>query len=360
MEPVMNVFRALLFLPEAASTTADGLDALHAFVLSVTMLMAAYVLLSAGWFAMRWRRRREGQLTETLRSSTLHEVTLIGAVTGTFLLWWVLGYRQYVTMTSPPEGARTVYVEAKQWTWKFVYDDGRATHDVLVVPAGEPVRLVMSSRDVIHSFYVPAFRLKQDAVPGRYVTTWFDARTPGSYPIWCAEYCGVSHSRMRGEVVALSPEAYAAWRRGGAPGLPTARMDCGDGPDTCGDRDLVSYGREVATKRACVACHTLDGQRHVGPTWRGLFGTQRTLANGKTVIADESYLTRSMMEPLADVVPGYAAVMPSYQGQLSATETGALVELIKSLRDEPGSSPGVALPHLDIAPAPAPEGGTSP
>lgn len=343
----MDWLRALLYVPEAASSVADRVDALHVFVITVTMVMATYVFGAAAWFAIRFHRRREGQLTEELRPSRFHEIAIISGVTGTFVLWWVLGYEQYVTMTSPPEGAQTVYLEAKQWMWKFTYDDGRSTNDVLVVPAGKPVKLVMSSRDVIHSFFVPQFRMKQDVVPGRFVTTWFEAKAPGEYAILCAEYCGVSHSRMRGEVVALSPEAYASWRRGDGSGPATTRADCGGGPGSCGDADLVTFGREVAAKRACVACHSFDGQRHVGPTWRGLFGAPRTLAGGKRVVADEAYLTRSMMEPLADVVDGYPPLMPSYQGQLSAAETGALVELIKSLRDAP-ESPGVALPRLEV------------
>jgi cytochrome c oxidase subunit 2 len=329
----MDLFRKLLFLPAAASSFADGVDMLHLFVIAVTMVVSAYVFVMAGWFTVRWRRRSADQLTRPLVATRAREALVVGAVTGTFVLFWVLGFRQYAAMTEPPRDAATVYVEAKQWMWKFSYDDGRSSNDVLTVPVGRPVKLVMSSRDVIHSFYVPAFRVKQDVVPGRDVVAWFVPTKPGSYPIWCAEYCGVSHSQMRGEVVVLAEDAYAAW-------MKTA----GTGPD------LVTKGREVAVRRACLACHTVDGQRHVGPTWRGLYGSERVLADGRRVVADEAYLTRSMMEPQADVVAGYRQIMPAYQGALTAAEAGALVELIKSLREPPppGSGPGVAPPAPDV------------
>jgi cytochrome c oxidase subunit 2 len=236
-------------------------------------------------------------------------------------------------MASPPANAPVIYVDAKQWMWKFAYADGRAENDTLTVPVDEPVKLVMTSRDVIHSFYVPAFRLKQDVIPGRSTTMWFKPTKTGTYPIWCAEYCGVSHSLMRGQIVVLSREDYAKWRAG-----------------TDDNADWVARGREVATKRACVACHTFDGQRHVGPTWRGLYGSERALADGRRIMADDAYLTRSMNEPNADVVAGYSSAMPSYQGILSAAETGALVAFIQSLKDAPGSAPGVALPPVEVRP----------
>jgi cytochrome c oxidase subunit 2 len=327
-----ELLRALLGLPPAASTVAGDVDGLHFLVITATMLVATYVLVSAAWFAFRHARRHEGQLTERLVATRKHEALTIGVVLGAFLLFWVIGYRQYLRMTQPPADADVVFVEAKQWMWKFSYADGRDANDVLTVPAGRPIRLVMSSRDVIHSFYVPAFRIKADVLPGRETTAWFEAKEPGTYPIWCAEYCGTSHSRMRGEVVVLSPEDYARWR------------------GTRGTGDLASLGREVAMRRGCAACHTLDGQRHIGPTWSGLYGSERVLADGRRIVADDAYLTRSMMDPLADVVAGYPQVMPTYRGQLSAAEAGALVELIKSLRAGPTASAGI-LPPLDVAPA---------
>lgn len=350
---MIELFRALLGLPPGASTVSDGIDGLHLFVISVTMLVSTLVFAFAAWFTIRYRRRDQDQLTERLAATSWREGAIIAGLLGLFLLWWTIGYRQYIELRSEPRNAQIVYVDAKQWMWKFGYADGRATNDVLTVPVGRPVKLVMTSRDVIHSFYVPAFRIKQDVLPGRYTTTWFTAKTPGRYPIWCAEYCGLSHSMMRGEVVVLSATDYAAFEQQS----PALTSDCGGGPNTCGGEDLAARGRLVAEQRQCVACHTLDGQKHIGPTWSRLFGSERVMSDGRRVVADEAYLTESMMEPAAEVVAGYRDVMPTYRGVLSSAETAALVELIRSLRDGPHQASGVALPALAITPL---DGGMTP
>ncbi len=335
---MMEFFRAIIGLPVGASTAADGVDWLHLFVISVTMAVSTYVFAAAAWFTIRYARRHKGQLTTRLSASSWSEALTISGVLAVFLLWWVIGFQQFVVMFTPPKSTEVVYVEAKQWMWKFTYQDGRSTNNVLTVPVGTPIRLVMGSRDVIHSFFVPAFRVKQDVVPGRTMTVWFEATKTGTFPIWCTEYCGLNHSLMLGEVVVMAPEDYERWKS-----RPAA-------DDEHTEANLVELGRQVAVRRACVACHTLDGQRHVGPTWKGLYGAERTLTDGRRVVADEAYLTRSMMEPNVDLVSGYPTVMPTYQGSLSASEAGALVELIRSLRDE-----GVAttnanppLPRLDV------------
>lgn len=342
----MELFRLLVALPSGASTFADGIDALHLFVISATMLVSTFVFAAAAWFSIRHHRRRDRQLTQRLTATWRREAFTIAAILGVFLLWWLIGYRQFLHMRTPPADAEVVYVDAKQWMWKFAYADGRSSNDILTVPAGRPVKLVMTSRDVIHSFYVPAFRVKTDVLPGRYTTVWFEAKEPGRHPIWCAEYCGLEHSLMRGEVVALAPADYARWKA--TDDDAKLVLDCGRGPASCGGEDLASRGRLVAEKRQCVACHTLDGQRHVGPTFSRLYGSEVVLADGRRVVADEAYLTRSMMEPTRDVVDGYREVMPSYQGVLSAGETAALVELIRSLRDGPRAPSGVPLPTLEV------------
>jgi cytochrome c oxidase subunit 2 len=343
----MNFFRWLVNVPIPASSMANEIDLLHMFVISVTMLVSAYVFVLAAYFSIRYHRKKGSPaLTKSLKATKLHETTIITAILGTFLLWWVIGFRQYVRMAEPPPNAQTTYVTAKQWMWKFSTPEGRDSNDVLVVPVNKPIKLVMTSRDVIHSFYVPAFRVKQDVVPGRYVTTWFEATRVGTFAIWCAEYCGPDHSMMRGEVRVLSADDYAAWLRGQDVGASAA--DCGNGPGSCGRGDLVQFGMQVSVRRACVACHTLDGQPHVGPTWSRLYMSTVSLEGGRKIVADEAYLTRSMMEPQADVVAGYTTVMPSYQGSLSAPEAAAIVELMKSLKDGPASPAGVALPGLRV------------
>jgi cytochrome c oxidase subunit 2 len=219
--------------------------------------------------------------------------------------------------------------------WKFSYPGGPNGIDVLHVPANRPVRLLMTSRDVIHSFYVPALRLKQDVLPGRYTQTWFQSDRPGRYELFCAEYCGMGHSAMLGEIVVMKPEDYDAWlndaRRSGSPAADAAQTE----EDRVDPRTgLVEQGRRLSSEYGCFKCHTVDGTRHIGPTWLDLYKKTERLTDGSTVVADEGYLTESMMDPRAKIVAGYQAVMPTFQGQIPAPEVAAIVEFIKSLRTD--------------------------
>jgi len=337
--------RWLLFLPPGASTFADGIDLLHFAVISVTMVGATGVAFVALWYLMRYRRRAPLAPTALLQASLLGEVTIIGSILGLFVIFWVIGFVQYVDIESPPADAIEVQVTAKQWMWKFSYADERRSINVLTVPVGRPVRLTMTSRDVIHSFFVPAFRIKQDVVPGRYVTAWFQATSPGSYDIYCAEYCGISHSRMLATVNVLAAADYEQWlsTRNDTSLLAAEDFERAGGTGELDRSDLAEQGRAVAARRECLACHTIDGQPHVGPTWRGLFDATVPLEGNLTVIADEAYLTRSMMDPMADVHRGFRPVMPTYQGILTAPEAAAIVEYIKTLRAG-GIEPSVQLP----------------
>ncbi len=324
------LLRALLDLPPEASTFAFGVDVLHYFVITATMLGATFVFLLAILFLVRSRRRAPGELTPQVEGSTARESTLVGFLLTLFVVFWIVGATQYDRMMTPPPDAMPVYVTAKQWMWKFSYADGRSSMDVLTVPVGRPIKLVMTSRDVIHSFYVPAFRMKHDVLPGRYYAAWFQATTTGTFDIRCAEYCGVSHSRMLGSVRVLSADDYRRW-------LETV---------TPGDRnDLAAEGLTVAARRGCLSCHTIDGQPHIGPSWAGLYGSSVKLDDGRTVVADDAYLTRSMMEPAGDVVAGFKPVMPTYRGVLEEPEVAALLELIASIQNRP-IAPSVALPAV--------------
>jgi cytochrome c oxidase subunit 2 len=205
------ILRGLLDLPPAGSTIADEVDALHVAVITTTMIGSTAIAAVAAYFILRYRRRSDTQLTQHFVTGTPLELSFAVGTLGLFIAFWLIGYHQYVEIEVPPKDAMLVYVQAKQWMWKFTYPDGRSTNDVLVAPAETNVRLVMGSRDVIHSFYVPGFRVKQDIVPGRYVTAWFRSDRPGTYSILCAELCGVGHSMMRGSVVVLAKPDYDAW-----------------------------------------------------------------------------------------------------------------------------------------------------
>lgn len=314
-----ELIRRLLFLPPQASTFARGIDQLHFFVISVTMLSATIIAVIAIYFTWRYRARRPAETDETRadpRATRRFEAVLTVATLLLFLGLWVVGFRQYVAMTEAPADSLVVYVTGKQWMWKFAHEEGPSEVGVLTVPSHRPIKVVMTSRDVIHSFYVPAFRIKQDIIPGRYVSAWFEANEEGTFDIFCAEYCGTEHSTMLGKINVLSPADYAAWLAGARRTEPLS---------------LVEQGRVAASKQQCLGCHTLDGKDHVGPTWRGLYGKDVPLADGRVVVADEGYLTRSMMVPNEDLVAGYTTRMPSYFGRLEAGETAAIVAFIRAL-----------------------------
>jgi len=332
----MNEFlRRLLFLPEQASSVAPGIDHLHYFVIITTMLMSAVVGWTALGFFIRFRRRSEIETTPRIEPGWKFETLAVGLPLIFFLAWFWMGFHAYIRLATPPPNSMEVYVMAKQWMWKFSYPGGPNAISTLHVPARRPVKLLMTSRDVIHSFFVPSFRIKQDVLPGRYTQTWFEAVEPGRYQILCAEFCGTDHSNMRGEVVAMRPEDFDTWLNEQRRGL-TNRQDMAASaqepvpPLT----DMVEQGRRLAVAFACVKCHTIDGSPHIGPTWLDLYHRQERLANGDTVEVDEGYITESMMDPRAKVVAGFNPVMPTFQGRLDGPDTAAIVEYIKSLRSE--------------------------
>jgi cytochrome c oxidase subunit 2 len=291
------------------------------------------VFATALLFFVKFRRRSDHDVTPHVTPTWIHEVLFIGTPLFFFLLWFAIGFPQYADLQRPPQGAMDVYVQAKKWMWKFAYPGGPSSLDTLRVPAGRPVRLLITSRDVIHSFFVPALRVKQDALPGRYTQTWFTADRPGRYEIFCAEYCGTGHSSMLGELVVMPAQEFDAWLQQQRRGLASAQ----DASPLAGDpvrpaSSLVQEGERVAAEQGCLKCHSVDGTRHIGPTWKDLYMRQERLQGGKTVVADEAYITKSMMDPAADLVAGYQNVMPTFQGRLSPPEVAAIVEYIKSLR----------------------------
>ncbi|MGE5186336.1 MAG: cytochrome c oxidase subunit II [Acidobacteriota bacterium] len=311
-----ELFRRALMLPPQASSVSKGIDILHYTVIGSAFVVAMLAFGVIASFLLRYRER-PGQPRP--RKSLPHavEIGLASFTLLVFLIWWLVGFSQYRELRDVPDGAIRIHVVAKQWMWQFVYPNGANAEDELRVPVGQPVELEMTSRDVIHSFYVSAFRLKLDVLPGRTTTMWFTATEPGTYDILCAEYCGDGHSRMRGRVIALPAAEYTRWVTGH------------------GNVDLAKTGEELAVQYGCTRCHTVDGTPHIGPTWKDLYGAQVKLADGRTVTADDAYLTESMMDPQVKLVAGYANVMPSFLGRLSGPETAAIVEFIHSLRSEP-------------------------
>jgi cytochrome c oxidase subunit 2 len=329
-----ELLRKLLFLPEQGSAYAQQVDYLHYFVITMTMLGFAGVAAATLWFVIRYRRRQEGESTPHVEPTALHEVLFVAGPLALFLLWFAIGYPLFVRLQTPPRESMDVYVMGKKWMWKFAYAGGPSGVDTLHVPVGRPVRLLVTSRDVIHSLYLPAFRLKVDAVPGRYTQTWLQADKPGRYEIFCAEFCGVGHSAMLGELVVMPADKFDEWlaesRRSQAVASAQDSVQQESNPITT----LAEQGRKLSAEYGCFKCHSVDGTRHIGPSWLDLYRRREPLEDGATVVADEGYLTESMMDPRAKVVKGFQPVMPTFQGRIPGPEIAAIVEFIKSLRTD--------------------------
>lgn len=313
-----ELFRRALMLPPQASSVSHRIDVLHYTVIGSAFAVCGIVFALIGYFLVRFRdtptrKPAKFKLPHAIEAGLAAFTLLV------FLAWWFVGFGQFRDIRTPPANAIRVYTVAKQWMWQFVYPNGTASEDDLRVPVGLPVVLLGTSRDVIHSFYVPAFRLKEDVVPGRITTLWFTAEHAGTYQIECAEYCGAGHSRMLGHVIAMAPTDYAKWVEGHT------------------STDLASTGEHLAVQYGCLRCHTADGTPYLGPTWKGLYGSTVPLEGGATIKADDAYLTESMMDPTIKLVAGYPPLMPSYLGQLSGPEAAAIVEYIRSLRDPGGA-----------------------
>lgn len=347
-----ELFRTLLNLAPQASSVAPDIDALHYVIISTSLLGWALVVCATAVFLYRWRHgAAHARARAAYRGLPVWtEVVVIAGLLSMFLGFWVIGHAQYVRLATPPEDSLDVYVVGKQWMWSFAHADGAASEYDLYVPVGRPMRLLITSRDVVHSFFVPAFRVKQDAVPGRMTVIWFEATRPGVYPIFCAEYCGLSHSMMRGRVHVLEPAQFERWRRERS--VPPALLknapllDQVEAPAPAAElANLAAIGARVAADHGCLRCHSVDGTPHLGPTWARLYGSQIPLEDGSTTIADDAYLTRSMMDPMAEIHRDYPRIMPSYLGILDAAEVGALVAYIHSLADWPSDEVGAPMPE---------------
>jgi cytochrome c oxidase subunit 2 len=301
-------------LPERASSIAGEVDALFFFIVAVTVFFTVAVSMAAVYFAVKYRRRSDADRPAEIHGSLLLELTWTLVPLGIVVVMFVWGAKVFFHMNRPPDDAMTVSVVGKRWMWKLQHPTGQREINELHVPVGRAVKLVITSEDVIHSFFVPAFRIKKDAVPGRYNIGWFRATKTGTYHLFCAEYCGTEHSKMIGRVVVMEPEAYQTWLAGGPP------------PES-----PVVAGEKLFTELNCITCHRPDSAGR-GPVLQGIFGRQVRLASGDSVVADEAYVRESITNPAAKVVAGYQPVMPTFQGLVSEEQLIALVAYIESLQ----------------------------
>jgi cytochrome c oxidase subunit 2 len=305
--------------PDQASTVAARVDALLYFLLGVSVF---FVLLIAGlilYFMVKYRRRRPDERGSPIHGSLALEVLWTAIPFAIALVAFFWGASIYAALQRPPDDALEIHVVGKQWMWKMQHMEGRREINTLHVPVHQPIKLTMTSEDVIHSFYVPAFRIKQDVLPGRYTSVWFEATQPGEYHLFCTEYCGTLHSGMVGKVIAMDQAAFGAWLGG-----------------TEGDANVpvAEAGERIFTELGCPSCHRADAGAR-GPSLDGLAGREVRLADGAAVVADDDYLRESILYPRAKVVAGYEPLMPLYQGLITEEQVLQLVSYIKNLSPEP-------------------------
>ncbi|REK18762.1 MAG: cytochrome c oxidase subunit II [Planctomycetota bacterium] len=311
--------KSFRLFPEAASTAAPAVDRLYFFLLAVSSFFTLLICVAILYFAVKYRRSASFARSADYGSPWKLEVTwsLIPLALTMVMFFWgaVLYFRSH---RAPPESAK-VSVVGKQWMWKIQHAGGKQEINALHLPVGRPVQLTMISEDVIHSFYVPAFRLKQDVLPGSYTTLWFEPTKVGRFHLFCAEYCGTSHSDMIGEVVVMDPADYSEWLQGGPTESP------------------VEAGRRLFEQFRCGNCHAAPVRPRCPPL-DGLYGSQVALSGGEMVTADEAYLRESILNPQAKVVAGYQSVMPSYEGQIDEAGLFELIAYVKSLAPPEQSS----------------------
>lgn len=307
-------------LPPQRSTVAGEVDSLFAFINIAGFILFMGIMITILIFVIKYRRKSEDDVTPVITHNSILEVTWTIIPIILILIVFSWGFRGFLTLTSPPSNAYEINVTAAAWFWEFEYPGGGRTMNEVYVPVDRPVKFIMRSDDYLHSLYIPDFRIKMDVLPNRYTTTWFEATETGESLLFCAEYCGTGHSDMLATVHVLSSEDFEEW-------LET-------GLEIDEDMPLVELGELTFRNAGCNACHSLDGTALIGPSLAGLFGTDRELDDGSVVQADEDYIRRSILDPLAEVTAGYPANMPSYAGRLDERQIDGLIALIKELQDE--------------------------
>lgn len=328
------------FFPEQASTVAERVDLLYFALIGLSLVFAGILPFVILYLAVKYHRSQRVDRSNPVNSSMKLELTwaIIPLILAMGVFFWSAWL--YMDMTRPPPETLEIYVIGKQWMWHAQHPSGKRENNELHVPIGQPVRLIMTSQDVIHSFYIPAFRVKQDVLPGRYTEMWFEATRLGEYHLFCAEYCGTEHAVMGGRVVVMSLGDYQRWLA-----TDTTVVIPQQGPAAAGAEPMAVAGAQLFQTQGCVSCHRPEGGG-LGPSLEGLFGETVQLATGETLIADETYLRESILQPNARVVAGYNPIMPTYEGRLTEEQITQLIAYIKSI----GSAEGAA-PEAEEAPA---------
>ena len=307
---------ASTFMPVQATAIAERVDSLYAFLLIASFIACVLVIGGFIAFAVKYRRKSENDKTAYITHNNLLEFTWSFVPFVIFMAVFAWGWIVYHDMRKMPTSGIELAVEGQKWDWSFIYKNGRRVAGEFTVPVNTPIKLIMTSKDVLHSLYIPAFRIKQDVIPGRYTSLWFQATKEGSFQIFCAEYCGDQHSAMLAKVHVVSRDKFDSWLANDPyKGLTQAQV-----------------GEKIFNSR-CLACHTTTEQKGIGPGFKNLWGKEEVMADGSKVVVDENYIRESMLNPQARIVQGFpAGVMPSFAGQLSEEELMGVIEFMKSLK----------------------------
>ncbi|MFT4605487.1 MAG: cytochrome c oxidase subunit 2 [Rhodothermales bacterium] len=307
--------KGTLWLPEAASTIAPEVDALFYFVYWISVAFFVGVVGFMIYFALKYRRKDPSYVPPAYHQHPLLETASIVIPTILCLIVFTWGFKVFVKMYAAPPDSYEITVRAKQWYWEYEYDNGVVVPNEVHVPIGRPIKLNMSSMDVIHSYFIPAFRVKHDVLPNRYTSIWFQVDEAGEFQVYCTEYCGTSHSAMLGTLVAQPEAEFQRWLG-----------------DQNADRPPEELGEALFAQYNCSACHSIDGSRGVGPTFQGLYQAERRFEDGTSAVADDNYLRESILVPSAHIVESYPPAMPPSYSSMNARELDGLIAYIKTLQ----------------------------
>ena len=299
--------------PEQASTIAEGIDHLYYFLTAVDLFFTIVIFLTIFYFAVKYRRRSVDHKPTPVKTHMALELawTIIPTIICVIIFIWSSSL--FIRNSRPPTASSEIFVVGKQWMWKLQHPEGRREIDELHIPVNQPIKLTMTSEDVIHDFFIPAFRVKKDVIPGTYTSIWFTATKTGKYHFFCAQYCGTNHSHMTGWVYVMTPSDYEQWLSGG--------------PKT---ETMAEGGAKLYQQYACATCHGTGK----GPPFVNLFGSTVKLQDGRTVVADDAYLRESILFPSEKIVAGYPAIMPTFKGQISEEQLLQLIAYIKTVHTE--------------------------
>jgi len=313
--------------PKQVSTFAQDIDNLFYFIFYASLVLFLIVVIGMVYLAIKYRFKKgeEVRLTSSLDHNSILESLFFIVPLILVMITFVWGIKSYLNMVTVPNDAIEIKVTGQSWFWTFDYPEGGNTLNELYVPSDTPIKIVLSSTDVLHSFYIPVMRAKMDVLPNRYNVMWFDAQYEGVYPIFCTEYCGTGHSQMNAKVIVMNPKQYDIWL-----------AEAGSADD---DLPLDELGAKLYSQKACNTCHTLDGSPLVGPSYlqtSQMWGEERVFEDGSSTTIDENYVRNSILEPQTQIVAGYQGVMPTYQGLLNDRELDALIAFLKTLKEDSG------------------------